>query len=65
MTIDCVSCGAKNLDKNAKGLNKKLLGKDVKKFFCMDCLADYLGVTVDELNDKVEEFIAEGCTLFS
>jgi len=30
----------------------------------MECLADYLGCTVDELLDKIEEFKEEGCTLF-
>ena len=30
----------------------------------MTCLADYLGVTEEELLAKVEEFKEEGCTLF-
>lgn len=30
----------------------------------MDCLADYLGTTVEDLLDKIEEFKDEGCTLF-
>ena len=38
--------------------------KDAKEFFCIDCLADYLGCTVDELLEKIEEFKEEGCTLF-
>ena len=45
-------------------LRKKLLGKDIVNFYCMECLADYLGCTVEELLDKIEEFKAEGCTLF-
>ncbi len=61
--IDCISCG-KDLDKNTIGLNKKLLGKNVTNFYCMDCLADYLECTVDDLLDKIEEFKDEGCTLF-
>lgn len=32
--------------------------------YCIDCLAEYLGVTTDELRDKIEEFKEEGCTLF-
>ena len=28
------------------------------------CLADYLDVTVDDLNEKIEEFKDEGCKLF-
>lgn len=64
MVKECVACGKKNLDKNAVGINKKLLGKDIAKFYCMDCLADYLGCTVKDLLEKIEEFKDEGCTLF-
>ncbi len=64
MTIDCVACGNKSLDKDTIGINKKLLGKDIQKFYCMDCLADYLGCTVEDLLDKIEEFKEEGCDLF-
>ncbi len=62
--IDCISCGKQGLDKNTIGLNKKLLGKDISNYYCMDCLADYLGCTVDDLKEKIEEFKDEGCTLF-
>ncbi|WP_279127596.1 hypothetical protein [Acidaminococcus fermentans] len=62
--VDCISCGKQNLDKNTVGINKKLLGKNVSNYYCMDCLADYLGCTVDDLRDKIEEFKDEGCTLF-
>ncbi len=62
--IDCVSCGRKGLDKNTVGLNKKLLGMNSKNFYCMDCLASYLDTTVEDLNDKIEEFKDEGCKLF-
>lgn len=64
MKIECVACGKKNLDRNTVGINKKLLGKDISNFYCMDCLAEYLECTVDELLDKIEEFKAEGCKLF-
>ena len=62
--MDCLSCGEKSLDKNTIGINKKLLGKSLKSFYCMDCLADYLSCTVDDLLEKIEEFKEEGCTLF-
>lgn len=60
----CVSCGKLELDKNEIGINKKLLGEQVENFYCLSCLADYLEVTVDELNAKIEEFKEEGCKLF-
>lgn len=64
MSYECIACGKKNLDKNTIGLNKKLLGKDITNYYCMDCLADYLECTLDDLYDKIEEFKDEGCTLF-
>ena len=65
MKINCVICGQENLNKDTIGINKKLLGTDIVNFYCIECLADYLGCTVDELLDKIEEFKEEGCTLFS
>lgn len=64
MKNKCVACGTENIDKNTLGLNKKLLGTGIKNYYCMDCLADYLDVTVEELLDKIEEFKDEGCKLF-
>lgn len=53
-----------NLTKNTIGINKKLLGEDIDDFYCISCLAEYLEVTEDDLNDKIEEFREEGCKLF-
>lgn len=64
MRIDCIICGKERLNKNTMGINKKLLGEDVDNFYCIDCLAEYLGCTVQELSDKIEEFKEEGCKLF-
>lgn len=64
MKTNCVSCFKDILDKETIALNKKLLGKDIATFYCMDCLANFLNVTVDELLEKVEEFKEEGCELF-
>lgn len=64
MRIDCVICGKESLDKDTIGINKKLLGTGIANFYCMDCLAEYLGCTVQELIDKIQEFKDEGCKLF-
>jgi len=61
---DCFVCGKENLSKNEVGLNKKLLDKNIKQFYCLDCLAEYLEVDVDFLLEKIEEFKEQGCTLF-
>lgn len=62
--VSCVSCGKEALEKNEIGINKKLLGAQVESFYCMDCLADYLGVSVQDILDKIEEFKDQGCKLF-
>jgi hypothetical protein len=61
---NCYVCDKQGLSKNEIGLTKKLLGKEVKRFYCLDCLAEYLEVDVDILLAKVEEFKEQGCTLF-
>lgn len=61
---ECIACGKKPLSKDEIGINKKLLGKDIDSYYCIDCLADYLECTTEELFDKIEEFKAEGCELF-
>lgn len=64
MKIDCVICGKEHLEKDTIGINKKMLGENIDNFYCMDCLAEYLGCTVQELLDKMEAFKEEGCKLF-
>lgn len=60
----CVSCGKDLLKKNEIGINKKLLGENTTAFYCMNCLADYLEVSVQDIEDKIEEFKEQGCKLF-
>jgi len=62
--IGCIACGVISLSKNEIGLNKKLLGRKIKQFYCLSCLADFLTATTDELLAKVEEFREQGCVLF-
>jgi hypothetical protein len=60
----CYVCGKDALGKNEIGLAKKLLDKNTKRFYCLDCLAEYLEVDKDFLLAKVEEFTEQGCELF-
>lgn len=60
----CVSCGKKDLQKDEIGICYKLLGESTECFYCLDCLAEYLGVSANDISDKIEEFKAEGCKLF-
>jgi len=60
----CYVCGKENLSKNEIGLTKKLLSKNTKVFYCLDCLADYLEVDAEYLIEKIEEYKMQGCDLF-
>lgn len=62
--IDCFMCGKEGLTHNEIGLNKKMLSRNIEKFLCIQCLADYLELTPEELEDYIEEFKADGCGLF-
>lgn len=60
----CCFCGKESLSKNEIGLTKKLLNKNAKRFYCLNCLAEYLEVDAEILLEKVEEFKTQGCILF-
>ena len=60
----CVSCGKELKKKNEIGINRKLLGDHTTAYYCLDCMAEYLEVTVQDIQDKIEEFRAQGCKLF-
>lgn len=60
----CYVCGKFPLSKDEVGLTKKLMGRQSTQFYCMDCLAEDLEVTTEELQAKIQEFKDEGCTLF-
>lgn len=60
----CCICEKVNLSRNEIGLTKKLLDKNANRFYCLDCLAEYLEVETEFLLEKVEEFKAQGCALF-
>jgi len=62
--IDCFICGKENLSRNEIGLNRKLLGRNIEKFHCTQCLADYLDITVEDLEERIQEFKESGCQLF-
>ncbi|MBQ7256251.1 MAG: hypothetical protein IJS60_00980 [Abditibacteriota bacterium] len=61
---NCCACGKRNLEKDEIAVCKKMLGRKIEKFFCYDCLANYLDCSVQDILDKIEEFKAQGCKLF-
>lgn len=63
--IDCFICGKENLSRNEVGLNKKLIARNIIKFHCINCLADYFEISIEVLEERIQEFKESGCTLFS
>ncbi len=60
----CLKCD-KSIEKDILALNKKLLGRNIMKFFCLKCLAEYLELPEDLLKDKINDFKRQGCSLFN
>lgn len=60
----CSSCRKTPLSKDEVGASKKLLGLDTDQFYCIDCLAAYLEVTPEDIQDKIQMFKEDGCELF-
>ena len=62
--ISCCSCWKVPLSKDEIGACKKLLGKGTSQYYCIGCLAAYLEVTPEDIEDKIQMFKEEGCELF-
>ena len=60
----CYVCGKEPLTKDEIGISRKLIDKKTSKFYCIPCLSEQFEITEEELLAKIEEFKAEGCTLF-
>ena len=59
----CFDCD-KSLSKDEVALSKKMLGREITKFYCITCLAEYLECEREDLEVKIQEFKEQGCTLF-
>lgn len=59
----CVDCGVE-LTRNEVALCKKLEGDETEDFMCLNCHAEFIGCSIDDLNTKIAEFKEQGCTLF-
>lgn len=60
---ECCEC-RKALKKDEVALSKKLIDIDTENFYCLDCMAEYFGCEVKDLEIKIQEFKEQGCTLF-
>lgn len=59
----CCEC-TQILSKDEVALTQKLTDVDTDEFYCINCFAEYIGCTVDDLKIKISEFKEQGCTLF-
>ncbi|NBK77204.1 hypothetical protein D5272_00955 [bacterium D16-76] len=61
---ECTSCRKGPLTKDEVGASKKLLGVDTPELYCINCLAAYLEVTPEDIEEKIQMFKEDGCELF-
>ena len=59
-----MQCG-REVTPDEVGMTKKMVNRGATRFFCMDCLAQYHGIPVENLYVKLEQFREDGCTLFA
>lgn len=62
-TKKCIDCG-KTITKDEVALSRKLIDPDTEELYCLSCMSDNFGCTVDDLKVKIQEFKEQGCTLF-
>ncbi len=60
----CRKCG-RPLTGDETALHRKLFNRAAESFFCIDCSAEYFEVTRELLEEKIRQFKAMGCTLFT
>lgn len=63
MKVQCYVCDIE-LKRDEIALCKKLLGRNIEKFMCTNCLAEYIDTTKEILEEKILEFKEQGCVLF-
>jgi hypothetical protein len=56
-------CGSP-LQLDVLSLNRKLLGDQVTKLYCLPCMADLFECAVEDVVSKLDAFKREGCRLF-
>ena len=61
---ECTSCRKMPLTKDEIGASLKLLGTDTTELYCIECLAAYLEVTSEDIQEKIQMFKEDGCELF-
>ncbi len=61
---NCIVCG-KELTALDIGAHKKFINRGSREYMCKTCLSEHLKVPEELLDQKIEHFRRQGCTLFS
>jgi hypothetical protein len=56
-------CGS-SLKLDVLSLNRKLLGEEARKVYCLACMADLFECALEDVVGKLDAFKQEGCRLF-
>ena len=59
----CKTCGAQ-LCRDEVAVTKKLINRGASEFMCISCLAAYYGVAESAVQERIDYFRKQGCTLF-
>lgn len=59
----CADC-AIALRQDEIAISRRLIGRGIKQFWCIGCLARRLAVPPSVIQRKIEEYRAMGCALF-
>lgn len=62
--VCCAGCG-KRISGDEVALNQKLLGMQIGRFFCIECLAARLDAAPEYLQKLIVQFKEKGCTYFT
>ena len=60
---NCMNCN-RPLEHDEIALTRKLINRGATEFMCLTCLAARFNVSEDILEEKIEHFKKQGCTLF-
>lgn len=60
----CVKC-RKPLSFDEIAATKKLINRGIETFYCIDCLAQAFDVSRENIEEKIQYFKDNGCTLFT
>lgn len=51
-------------DKDIIGINRKIFGRNITKFYCISCMCEILECNPKDIAERIEHFKEEGCKLF-